>query len=201
MREAESKKAEQPKLQAQAILWSSAALRYDGPLCPLGVTWIWSLAVTLRVRALQGLEGQGRFLGDTERRLSLQETLQLVHSAQFSFSQGTLPLSWTNRTKVFASCSSWQGPGKSFQDCCHLPCPRALASISLLGPLGSLYSSSRQLIRDPVESKGRAEVQGLHSCVDPAICICCAGTRRPERAVGSQWAMRDMTQTRDSNLT
>lgn len=55
-------------------------------------------------------EGKGRFEGDTELRLSLQETLKPMQSAQLSFSQGTLPQSGTRETKVFSSCPPWQGP-------------------------------------------------------------------------------------------
>lgn len=48
---------------AQAIPRSYAAFGYDGPLCPLVVTWTWSPAVTLKAGALSCFRGAGQVCG------------------------------------------------------------------------------------------------------------------------------------------
>lgn len=68
-------------MQAQAILWSSTALGYDGT-----PVLLWSPGFGHELGPCRALQGKGRFVGNTERHLSLQETLQPVHSAQLSFS-------------------------------------------------------------------------------------------------------------------
>jgi hypothetical protein len=142
-------------------------------------------------------------VGDTELRLSLQETLKPVHSAQHSFSQGTLPQSGTRGTKVFSSCPLWQGPWPELPGLLPscLPQGPCLYFPTWLSQPFSCPLPPENSSLDPGESQGRREgrLRDCRPCMDLAGCTCCAGTRGPEW--GRERVMREvgeaLTQTRD----